>query len=355
MMTTRERAEALASAAKAFAFLGKTTAEDLMELIAAELGHADALDSFVPRGKHVARAIARDPILHIVAGNTPAAALQTAIRGLLIGAHNRIKLPSAGLAEMDEFHSRLPADLARKCELAHDMPEEWLNGARAIVVFGTDETIAEIHKRVRPEQVFLTYGHRISFGAILEDTGFRSAADAARDVSLFDQLGCLSPQVLYVQDEPRHYAERLAAAMADWDAEQPSHGRSLSTANAIRSLREEIAFRAANGEECAVWASAGSTAWTVIYDAAASFPNSPLHRTIFVKPLTRLRGDLEPIRRHLSCASIYPASIEYAHTLMETGVSRICPVGQMQSPPWTWHQDGHSPLGALVRWVDVEA
>jgi hypothetical protein len=98
-MTTRERAEALADVARSFPVLGPTTADDLLELVAAELGHCEALDRFVPHGRHLARAFARTPFLHIVAGNTPAAGLQTAIRGLLVGAHNLIKLPSDGLPD----------------------------------------------------------------------------------------------------------------------------------------------------------------------------------------------------------------------------------------------------------------
>jgi hypothetical protein len=40
--------------------------------------------------------------------------------------------------------------------------------------------------------------------------------------------------------------------------------------------------------------------------------------------------------------------------LAEVGVSRICPVGRMQFPPVTWHQDGQPVLTPLVRWIDCE-
>ena len=39
---------------------------------------------------------------------------------------------------------------------------------------------------------------------------------------------------------------------------------------------------------------------------------------------------------------------------MDLGASRYCPLGAMQQPPLTWHQDGAPPLGALVRWIDLE-
>ena len=354
-MNTRERAEALADAARHFSLLGRTTADDLLELVAAELGHREALDRFVPHGGHMARAFARTPILHIVAGNTPAAGLQTAIRGLLVDAHNLIKLPSGGLPEMHEFRSLLPGYLQDRLELATDLKPEWLDRATALVVFGSDATIAEFQRQVRFGQVFIPHGHRVSFGVVFDDPEFTSAADAARDASLFDQLGCLSPHVFYVKGDALAYARRLAAAMATFNEKEPRSSTPLSVANAIRSLREDTAFRAANGEQCAVLASDGSTDWTVIYDTAPGFPESPLHRTIFVKPLPEsLDSELAPVRRHLSCAGIFPSTQANATRLAGTGVSRICPIGRMQEPPWTWHQDGSPSILSLVRWVDFE-
>ena len=86
------------------------------------------------------------------------------------------------------------------------------------------------------------------------------------------------------------------------------------------------------------------------------FPVSPLHRTIFVKPLPPdLPAELALVRAHLSCAGIYPTTSEHAAHVATLGVSRICPIGRMQLPPWTWQQDGAATLSPLVRWVDFES
>ena len=53
--TTAARAAALAEAASAFPFLGAVSAEGLLAHVAAELGHAEALDRFVPYATHRAR------------------------------------------------------------------------------------------------------------------------------------------------------------------------------------------------------------------------------------------------------------------------------------------------------------
>jgi hypothetical protein len=355
-MTTAERLEIVGHAAGHFPFLGRTTSVDLQEMLRNELGHAEALDRFVPRGGGLARAVAPGEILHVLAGNTPAAALQSLIRGLVLGSHNRLKLPSEGLPAIEAFRNLLPPEMASRVESSTDLSPGWLTSAEAIVVFGNDKTIEDFQQRVRPHQVFVAHGHRISFGVVFGDPTYLSIDAAAQDASAFDQLGCLSPQVYYVEGDAREYAERLAGAMASYAIFNPRGAVSLGVSNAIRALREETRFRAAANEPCRVWQSDESTEWTVIYDETPGFPASPLHRTIFVKPLPGdLNDELRPVRQHLSCAGIFPAISENAEKLAQCGVSRICPIGNMQTPPWTWPQDGQQTLAPLVKWISFEA
>jgi hypothetical protein len=354
-MNTRERAIALADAASSFPFLGPTRADDLLALVAAELGHPDALDRFVPHGAHLARAFPPALSLHVVAANTPAAALQSLVRGLLLGGQHVVKLPTGGMAEVGDFLARLPTGLRERVHLSEELDAAALAAAEALIVFGSDETVVHFRPLVQPEQRFVAHGHQVSFGVVFADPEFASIENAARDVCAFDQLGCLSPVVVYVGDPAREYAVRLAQALAEHEAREPRGAVSLSVANAIRALREETAFRAANGETCAVWQSEGSTAWTVLYDEAPGFPHTPLHRTIFVKPLPPdFASELAKVRTHVSCAGIFPATEECAARLTSFGIDRICPIGRMQQPPWTWHQDGAETLAPLVRWVDLE-
>ena len=355
-MNTSTRATHLAAAAARFPFLGRTTADDLLALVRAELGHAEILDDFQPRGAHLARAVPAETILHIVSGNTPAAGLQSLIRGLLLGAHNLCKIPADGLPEMAAFRTLLPPELAAKVEISPTLPDGWLARAGALIVFGSDATVAHFGALARPGQVFVAHGHALSFGVIFDDPHAESAAGAARDASAFDQQGCLSPHVFYVAGDARGYAARLAEEMQRWQERDPRGAISLSEANAIRTLRDETAFRAAQGEPVALHASAGSTAWTVVFDETPGFPRSPLNRTVFVRPLPAdLAAELRTVRPHLSCAGIWPATIAHARTLADCGVSRICAIGQMQSPPWTWQQDGQPALAPLVRWIGFDA
>ena len=36
------------------------------------------------------------------------------------------------------------------------------------------------------------------------------------------------------------------------------------------------------------------------------------------------------------------------------GAVRVCPLGSVPFPPPWWHHDGQGPLGALLRWMDLE-
>lgn len=357
-MQTREIAMHLAQAARHFPLLGPVTAEDLMGLIRTEFGHEDILEQFIPYGQegHFTRVVAPRRILHIISGNTPHAGLQTLIRGLLIGAYNWCKIPSAGLPEVARFREYLPFELARRVEIASDLPGDWVGQADAVIVFGGDDTIEHFRQCVRSNQRFVAHAHRFSFGVVFDDPEFASVAGAARDVSLFDQQGCLSPHVLYVRAEiAREYASRLADAMEAFHKENPRADLCMADESEITSLRDEFLFRAATDPGVAIWKSEDSTAWTVLLDSNPHFTPSCLNRVIFVKPLPEeLAPSLRRVRTQLSTAGIFPATPENARQLATTGVSRVCPIGKMQLPAITWHHDGRPVLAPLVRWVDFE-
>ncbi len=355
---TAARAAALAKAASAFPFLGKITARALTNLVASELGHAQALDQFVPQGRRLVRAFAPRRILHVLSGNTPAAALQTILRGLLLGSENFCKLPAGGIREVQQFHARLSKALAERLHVSEELPAAWLAHADAAVLFGRDDTIAALRSALPPGVPILAHGHKVSFAIVFDDPKLRSAPGAARDVSTFDQQGCLSPHAIFVRENgtltARAYAQRLADAMARFESHTPRGTLTISEAIGIRTLREETAFRAANGGTIKLFASA-DTAWTVIADCAASLPLSPLNRAIFVKPLpAKLATMLAPHHAHLSTCGIWPVNAANREFAAALGFSRICAIGKMQSPPLDWHHDGEPVLAPLVRWVDCE-
>ena len=356
MMQTSEIASHVARAASLFPWLGPVSAPGLLELVRLELGSETALEAFRPYGGGFVRAVGPEMILHIVSGNTPHAALQSLIRGLLVGAHNRCKLPGAGLPEVEQFRAALPPQLAARVETATDLPEAWLAQAPVVVVFGGDATITHFRQRLEPWQRLIPHGHRYGLGVVFDDPQFHSIPGAARDVSLFDQQGCLSPHLFYVRrEQAREYAGRLALAMEAWAQMHPPAPLSVAEAGAVTALRDEFRFRAGLDPQTTLWESPGGLRWSVLLDSTPAFTPSCLNRTVFIKPLPDdLPGALRKVRPHLGNIGIYPATPENAEAVAGLGASRICPIGRMQEPPLTWHHDGQPVLSPLVTWLDCE-
>ncbi|MEI7864997.1 MAG: acyl-CoA reductase [Chthoniobacterales bacterium] len=359
-MKTEERAQAIALAAAPMSdFLGRTQPETLLRWVEAELGDAGAHDRWVKYGAARTKAVAPDNILHVVSGNTPHAALQSLISGLILGSSNLVKLPRGGIPEVDDFISRLPADLAAKITMGEELRDDWIGRATAVVVYGSDETIAALRAKVPSGKIFIGHGHKASAGIVWKDENYVSCAGAARDTSLFDQQGCLSPRVFYVRETKpgfaRAYAEQLAEEMERYGRIHPHGPLSVAEKVEISDLRAAYNFRAAGDLRVAIWAGGPELDWTVVYEEDPWFPSSALSRVIFVKPLPAdLVAELGPHSAHLGAIGLWPCTEELADRFFALGASRFCPIGRMQDPPWTWHNGGVARLAPLVKWVDFE-
>jgi len=243
--------------------------------------------------------------------------------------------------------------------------------ADCVTATGSDETLAAIRARLPQKIRFLGYGHRVSFGHVTKDAlpssfrGKQVAAQAADDVVAWNQLGCLSPHVIYVETggviTPETFAELLAEELARREVSEPRGEIPVETAADIAARRgfyEVRAAHAAGGTRH--WCSPGSTAWTVIFESDPLFQMSCLNRFVYVKSVPDLKTLLEnadAIRGHVSTVGVAMAgehAPEIARQLARWGALRICPLGQMQNPPLTWRHDGRPALGDLVTWTDWE-
>jgi hypothetical protein len=352
-MNLDERVAAIVSAAAGFSWLGDLTFQNITRWIELELGQS--LSNCQPQtyGSQHCLIVPLSPILHIVSGNTPHAALQSLVRGVIVGAVNWMKLPHEALPEVELFIRGLPKELQPAVD--RDLHPNWMAEAEAIVVFGSDETVLEFARKTLPVQRFLAHGHKISLGLIWGQCDSQIAEAIAQDVFPFDQLGCLSPQFFYVSGDSVEFASQLANHLAKYTRRPAAHPESSGLAAALRGFREEWKFRAATEPGVSFWESRENLDWVVIHDPTPGLVSNPLHGTIFIKAMpSEPEKVLSPIRRLISTIGLYPMSFESARLASRTGAQRICPIGQMQHPPLTWHHDGWPALGSLVRYVDVE-
>lgn len=367
------------------AFFRQVTAETLQKVIEQELGHEDRLDVFCSgdvEDQQKRSSIVRGPdlLVHITGGCLPNPVLTSIIFGLLIRSAQFVKC-ATGTSWLPRLfaHSLYEADpkLGACLELA-----EWRGGeesleaalfaqADCLTATGSDETLEQIRRRVPSRTRFVGYGHKVSFGyfaheALSGSEGRKLIARAVRDVIAWNQLGCLSPHVFYVEAggkiSPEHFAQLLAEGLEAVEADQPRGALQTEVSAAIAYRRSFYEVRAAGGStETRLWQSEGSTAWTVIYENDPRFQLSCLNRFIYVKAVSNLEEVLrgaDSVYGKVSTVGLAASgnkAQELARQLARWGVTRICRIGEMQNPPLTWRHDGRPALADLVTWTDWES
>ncbi len=366
------------------AFFKQLTGENLESLLLQELGHTQRLDTFAAtaadfKAQRSALATGPELLVHITAGTIPNPALMSLVLGLLLRSAQFVKCASGSAFLPRLFaHSLYEAEpkLGACLEIA-----EWRGGsmdieaalfaeAQCVTATGDNETLAALRHRVPSKVRFLGYGHRISFGFFSKEAlnGYRTrkiVAHAASDVVAWNQLGCLSPHVFYVEDDGRgtayQFAEQLAAELARREELEPRGPLATEAAAAIATRRAFYEVRAAHSPDTTRhWVSPDSTAWTVVYESDARFQMSCLNRFIYVKAVRNLTEALQgadAVHGQVSTVGIATAedqTQDVATQLARWGATRVCPIGQMQNPPLTWRHDGRPSLGDLVTWTDWE-
>lgn len=342
-------------------------------LLRAELGDPAVLDSFCQG----VRAFGPELAFHVFAGNVPGVAVTSLIRSLLV--------KSATLGKTAAGEPLLPAlfasTLARlEPELgeclavtywpggAEPLEEVALRGADTVIVYGGGEVVESVRRRLPAGARLIEHGPRLSLAlvareALTAERAGETAAALALATATFDQQGCVSPHVAYVERggevAPEKFAALVAAALERVEEELPRGRLSAAEAATIHQLRGAAEFRAIAGRQVRVLASAG-TEYTVIYDEEPGFTPSCLNRVLRIIPLDDLGG----VPRHLAPFGSYLQTIgiaasagrraALAEPLGQLGASRITTLEAMPWPPPTWHHDGQEPLRELLRWVDLD-
>ena len=357
-MTTRQRLDLLARA-----YPRLFPRAELLRLLRAQLGHADALDTWIQREGVRVRARAPKIIYHICAGNLAVSAWTSLAHGLLLGAHNEVKLPgdrdgSTARRKILDFVRGLPAPLRKLVETHRALDAGLLRRADVVVAFGSDATMSSLRAQTRWDQKFIAHGHALSLLWLADPNRLtpRLARACAVDVLTYDQLGCLSPQAIYVPPgtDFDSLGRKLAHALeAHWLQLKKKPARPLSIAARISEARD---MAHALGHR--VWLPPKHhLGWTLIHDPDPAFQPSPLHGVIYLRqtPESHLPSALASVAGRISTVGITsPMSPRLENIFLNLGVSRFCAAGHMQFPPLTWHHDGRSSLGDMVTWIDSD-
>ncbi|GGP32822.1 acyl-CoA reductase [Streptomyces melanogenes] len=315
-------------------------------------------------------------VAHIAPGNAATVAPLSIVEGLLAGNVNILKTSSGDslltqhlLAELVTLDTT-GALAARVIVLSFSSSrKEWLElmcaPADAVAVWGGESAVEGVAAHVPPGCRLVEWGHRISFAYLTRDAWDEGATleALAADVCRYEQQACSSPQVVYLDTEDEQdvfaFAERFADVLAARPAAVPDPAgpdlaaqAELTTTELVARLEEHLGltrvFAAADGS------------WRVMADTRPALTASPLHRSVWVKPLPRkkLIGALRPMRRYLQTAGIAASSTdtaELSRAVFAAGVTRVTPVGAMLGGYSGEPHDGVYALQRYSRRVAVQA
>lgn len=275
-------------------------------------------------------------VLVIAARTLPASAWRQCGLARALGAEVRLKT-AAGQEALGEVLAAslgvVPTPFASDDTLA---VAQAVGEVDAVIVLGSDETVAAVGRRVTPSQAFAPHGHRVSAIWVAAPPTDAEVAALGRDLLAWDQAGCLSPQCVWVEgdDQAREtLAARLAAALPSLEAALPladrpahfagrRHAETLSAMLGAPSFASETALCATHPSPALRVAEGPRILWFLPADRDALAETLPVLSTLAVIGAPTL--DL-------------PTSV------------RVCRPGEMQRPPLDWRQDGLHPLGSLLR------
>jgi hypothetical protein len=225
----------------------------------------------------------------------------------------------------------------------------------AVSVYGTDETIAAMSTRLG-DTALLAHGHGVSVAYCGSD-GLGDAwigdtiAAVSLDICAYDQRGCLSPQVVYVQATPSQSVAAFGKRLAD------------EGLNPMSRMLPRGPLPASIGAAQAQWRGVAEVEGTLVRGDAHAIAIrsaqpirwSPGYRNVSLAavggPEEALR-ELELLGSSLKCVGADPASL----TEIQTGLSRsdrltayACPIGTMQTPPLDAPADGRPVWHGLFR------
>jgi hypothetical protein len=360
-------------------YLQTFRALQLQRFVTEDFANPKLLDEFQARPKGGwSKAIGPELLVHVWAGNVPALPLWSFVSGLLVKAGAIGKIATAEPIFASLF-ARLLADVEPRW--ADCFAVVWWQGgddaverfvfaeADVVLAYGGNTALRAMQDRMPVTTRFLPHGHKLSFGMVSKAAlsvlrGQATARAAALDVARWDQQGCYSPQVFYVQRggpvQPLEFAQLLASELAALAAKFTRRTLTLEEAASVASWREHHEFDSLRQAGHCVLGDA-SQAFTVVYaDTPQTLLPGPLNRCVLVVAVDALQDVMpliEPQRAYLQTTGLAASPEELlalGEALGQAGVTRICALGAMTSPEAGWHHDGRFSLLDLVRMVDID-
>jgi hypothetical protein len=348
----------------------------LRKLLQAEVDGGRMLDHFVERDGRRIMAIGPRLTTHVFAGNVPGVSVTSLVRALLLRSASIGKtaarepvlavLFAQAIASIDAGMGECMA--VTYWRGGDDAPlQEALLHADIAVVYGGDSAVAEVRMSAPQHVRVLEHGPKISFAIIARESlaehgaTERLAREAALATATFDQHGCVSPHVVYVESgasvSARDVAAAIARELARLDNALPRGVADADESVRMHDARARAEFRGIAGHDVELF-DAGTA--SVIFDADPAFETSCLNRVLYVKEIgdaMHLAALLAPFAGLLQTVALecgIERREEIARMLATAGATRITTLHDMPWPAPDWLHDGRRPLLELVRLAELE-
>jgi hypothetical protein len=288
-----------------------------------------------------------------LASNLPGLGAQVVLPALLAGVplllRSSRREPYFVVALLQALAERIPQLGDAMAALTFSPDEEapflaaWRHAAR-VLAFGTSQSIRALQSLLGPRVV--GFGPKLSLAILTEPFDPVSVARRlARDVSLFDQRGCLSIQAVYaVAPYPKvqELAEALAWALELEALRLPPGPAPKEAWIPVQQLR--LTAQALGGWVAPMPPEAG----TVLLQPSLRLRPGPGFRTVMVYAVKRTEALLslfQPWKGKLQGAALEGSEAwSLQAKLKELGFSRFAAPGSLQHTTATWHNGGFHPF-----------
>jgi hypothetical protein len=321
----------------------------------------------------VARVRAFPPrLVHIMAGNTPAVAVVTIVRGALSKGVHLMKLPANDLftasailrtmASIDPKHPTLRSFSAVYWKGGDAKIESAIMRAQyfdKLVVWGSGKAVEGALKYAGPGFEIVSFDPKVSISflgreAYQSDETMADAADrAATDISIFNQDACAASRFVYAEgtiEEIDAFCAKLVSALA---IERP-----LSSARAapLRSeVRAEVEVLKSLAPIYRVWGDYSGSGLVIRSDDPVDF--YPTSKTVNVVAVPTLKDAVRYGNVATQTVGVYPGTrvAELRDALASMGIQRVVVLGEVAKSIDGLPHDGFYPIRRVMRWVVDEA
>lgn len=334
------------------------------------------LDDFIStkRFPGFLRAVPHGVLLHVSAGNIFLGIIDSLISGLITKNVSIIRMSARNQVFPELFmQSIIEVDaesiLVNSIALVHWEKENKhienliKKNVSAIICWGGEDMIRSYQEGLPSTVHLIKHGPKISFQFITQDGISQSshtlddlADQIAKDVSIWDQSACASPQNLFVEEKicVPSLMDVLEKAFLKYD-----HPRAaLNMDDTVELLKEE--YRGKMNSFTANGILKKHQNFMLHYDPRPGLRISPQHRTLILKTFKNCQDLVQQIKPYTgylqSCgyACAPNEKSDYFNSLSIAGVKRFVEIGQQMSGTLGAPHDGSFSLSELVQFVSEE-